>query len=122
MDECETLCTRLVIMVNGTFRCLGSMQHLKNKYGQGYSLKIQTRSPESMPLRQYVEATFPGSRLTDVNHKQLSYEIPQTQIDWAFLFGAMENAKAGFDVEEYSVSQTTLEQIFINFAQDKHVV
>ena len=26
------LCTRLAIMVNGQFKCLGSIQHLKNKY------------------------------------------------------------------------------------------
>ena len=31
MEECEALCTRLAIMVNGRFKCLGSIQHLKNK-------------------------------------------------------------------------------------------
>ena len=31
MEECEALCNRLVIMVNGAFRCLGSIQHLKTK-------------------------------------------------------------------------------------------
>ena len=32
MEECEALCTRIAIMVNGQFKCLGSIQHLKNKY------------------------------------------------------------------------------------------
>jgi len=31
MEECEALCTRLAIMVNGTFKCLGTIQHLKYK-------------------------------------------------------------------------------------------
>lgn len=31
MEECEALCTRLAIMVNGTFQCLGTIQHLKYK-------------------------------------------------------------------------------------------
>lgn len=31
MEECEALCTRLAIMVNGQFKCLGSCQHLKNR-------------------------------------------------------------------------------------------
>lgn len=35
MEECEALCTRLAIMVNGEFKCLGSTQHLKNKFAQG---------------------------------------------------------------------------------------
>ena len=31
MDECEAMCTRMSIMVNGKFKCLGSPQHLKTK-------------------------------------------------------------------------------------------
>ena len=31
MEECEALCGRLAIMVNGKFRCIGSIQHLKNR-------------------------------------------------------------------------------------------
>lgn len=31
MEECEALCTRLAIMVQGQFRCLGSLQHIKNR-------------------------------------------------------------------------------------------
>lgn len=38
MEECEALCTRLAIMVNGQFKCLGSTQHLKAKFGRGYIL------------------------------------------------------------------------------------
>ena len=43
MDECEALCTRLAIMVNGRFQCLGSPQRLKAKFGEGYSLIIKIR-------------------------------------------------------------------------------
>ena len=43
MEECEALCTRLAIMVNGRFQCLGSTQHLKAKFGEGYSLILKIR-------------------------------------------------------------------------------
>jgi len=33
MEEAEALSTRLGIMVNGNFKCLGTAQHLKNKFG-----------------------------------------------------------------------------------------
>ena len=36
MDEAEALSTRLAIMVNGSFKCLGTPQHIKSKYGKGY--------------------------------------------------------------------------------------
>ena len=41
MEECEALCTRLAIMVNGTFKCHGSIQHLKNRFGSGYTLTLR---------------------------------------------------------------------------------
>lgn len=48
MEECEALCTRMAIMVNGRFRCLGSVQHLKNRWeytpGQHFTHKL-TRTP-----------------------------------------------------------------------------
>ena len=41
MEECEALCTKLAIMVNGKFKCLGSTQHLKAKFGKGYILIVK---------------------------------------------------------------------------------
>ncbi len=40
MEECETLCSRLSIMAGGRFLCLGSVQHLKARFGDGYSVKV----------------------------------------------------------------------------------
>lgn len=45
MEEAEALCTRMAIMVNGEFRCLGSVQHLKLKYGNGLEIEIKTDQP-----------------------------------------------------------------------------
>ena len=44
MEECEALSTKLGIMVNGQFKCFGSVQHLKDKYGKGYTLILKTKS------------------------------------------------------------------------------
>eukprot|EP00955_Chlamydomonas_euryale_P102912 365452-Chlamydomonas_euryale.AAC.18 len=41
MEECEALCSRVGIMSEGRLRCLGSVQHLKNKYDTGYILTVQ---------------------------------------------------------------------------------
>lgn len=42
MEEAEALSTKLGIMVRGgVFRCMGSSQHIKNKYGVGYELEIK---------------------------------------------------------------------------------
>ena len=41
MDEAESLCDNIAIMINGRFACYGSPGHLKSQYGQGYSLVIK---------------------------------------------------------------------------------
>lgn len=44
MDECEALCDRLGIMVDGQMKCLGNIQYLKKKYGQGFTVMVKLRT------------------------------------------------------------------------------
>ncbi|KAF5917591.1 hypothetical protein HPG69_000054 [Diceros bicornis minor] len=64
MEECEALCTRLAIMAQGQFKCLGSPQHLKSKFGSGYALQAKVRSNGQQKALQefkaFVDLTFPG--------------------------------------------------------------
>ena len=39
MEECEALCTRLAIMVNGQFQCIGSVQHIKSRFGYDHVIE-----------------------------------------------------------------------------------
>ena len=50
MDEAETLCKRMGIMVNGEFVCLGKANEIKDKYGFGYELNIRIK-----PLTEELE-------------------------------------------------------------------
>lgn len=51
MDECEALCTRLAIMVNGEFKCIGSVQHLKNKFSNDFTLMIKLKKDPIEPQK-----------------------------------------------------------------------
>lgn len=53
MAECEALCSRVGIMVNGSLCCLGTPQQLKSTYGQGYRLKIRAAG-QIEALKEYV--------------------------------------------------------------------
>lgn len=41
MAECEALCPRIGIMAAGRLRCLGSAQHLKTRFGQGFQVEMK---------------------------------------------------------------------------------
>lgn len=124
MEECEALCTRIAIMVNGQFKCLGSPQHLRTKFGEGYTLicRVAGLQPDTQPLKDYIANTFPGSTLKDEHQGYLHYQLIAENKTWANLFGIMEQAKKEFNIEDYSVSQTTLEQVFMNFTRAQRVV
>ena len=47
MEEAEALSTKMGIMVRGgVFRCYGSSQHIKNKFGVGYEIEIKIEKPK----------------------------------------------------------------------------
>ena len=45
MEEAEALCTKMGIMVAGQFKCFGSSQHLKDKYGTGFEVEVKIQYP-----------------------------------------------------------------------------
>eukprot|EP00351_Strombidinopsis_sp_SopsisLIS2011_P000570 CAMPEP_0116887468 /NCGR_PEP_ID=MMETSP0463-20121206/21967_1 /TAXON_ID=181622 /ORGANISM="Strombidinopsis sp, Strain SopsisLIS2011" /LENGTH=100 /DNA_ID=CAMNT_0004550217 /DNA_START=300 /DNA_END=602 /DNA_ORIENTATION=+ len=51
MEEAEALSTKMGIMVRGgIFRCFGSSQHLKSKFGTGYELEVKISKPSNEDL------------------------------------------------------------------------
>ena len=45
MEEAEALSSRIAIQVDGQIKCLGSVQHIKNKFGKGLELEIKVKIP-----------------------------------------------------------------------------
>uniref|UniRef100_A0A0N4Z6E8 ABC transporter domain-containing protein n=1 Tax=Parastrongyloides trichosuri TaxID=131310 RepID=A0A0N4Z6E8_PARTI len=124
MEECEALCTSLSIMVYGKFKCYGSPQHIKSKYGSGYTLLI--RMDESSNIDNVIETIlnkFPGSTLKEEHAMQLNFELRKTkQTTWSKLFEELEELVEPLKIQDYSLSQTTLEQVFLEFSRDAAMV
>uniref|UniRef100_A0A8D0NBY8 P-type phospholipid transporter n=1 Tax=Sus scrofa TaxID=9823 RepID=A0A8D0NBY8_PIG len=121
MEECEALCTRMAIMVNGRFRCLGSVQHLKNRFGDGYTIvvRIAGSNPDLQPVQEFFGHAFPGSVLKEKHRNMLQYQLPSSLSSLARIFSVLSQSKKRLHIEDYSVSQTTLDQVFVNFAKDQ---
>ena len=45
MEEAETLCKRIAIMVDGQFKCLATSDEIKEKYGYGFEINLQINNP-----------------------------------------------------------------------------
>uniref|UniRef100_A0A452I392 P-type phospholipid transporter n=1 Tax=Gopherus agassizii TaxID=38772 RepID=A0A452I392_9SAUR len=115
MEECEALCTRLAIMVKGTFKCLGTIQHLKYKFGDGYIVTMKIKAPQPglcpdpSPAERFIQVNFPGSLQREKHYNMLQYQICSSSL--ARIFRLLISNKENLNIEEYSVSQTTLDQV-----------
>ncbi|KAM5273642.1 ATP-binding cassette sub-family A member 13 [Ctenodactylus gundi] len=120
MEECEAVCTRLAIMVDGSFRCLGSPQHIKNRFGDGYTVKVWLHQEGNQPstLSSCLKCHFPEIQFKGQRLNLLEYSVPKRWGCFADLFQVLENNKTVWNIEHYSVSPATLEQVFMNFATE----
>ncbi|OWF36066.1 ATP-binding cassette sub-family A member 5 [Mizuhopecten yessoensis] len=129
MEEADALCNRVAIMVNGKLQCLGETQHLKNKYGSGYMLEMKLRlsggggadlDTRMEALEEEMKNLFPEARCQEKFAERVHYTIPRNSVQsLATAFTALEQAKAKYSLEEYSFSQSTLEQVFLQFAKQQ---
>ena len=122
MEECEALCTRLVIMVNGQFKCLGSLQHLKSKFGNGYKLAVRLDEfTNREDFFQFMKSNFPDSIMLETHRNLFEYILPfNDATKLSNIFGMLEKNRTNLKIKDYSVSQSTLDQIFVNFAKGQN--
>jgi len=130
MDETEVLCTNIGIMVNGELKCLGSLQHLKSKYGEGYTLLAKIKLDEEKEggasnndedkvnaFISFVLDRFRPSELKESRDGFVNIHISDNStVLLSKLFATVEACKDHYSIEYYVVTQAKLEQIFLNFA------
>ena len=195
MEEAETLCKRMGILVDGQFKCLATKDEIKEKYGYGYEINLQINNPnikelyekykileqdksaqvnfnnigfflkkyklaifnkllnkESLGGKIYeeIEANgfvffekiitwiyylenalnmikiileyFPEIHCTDYGDNNLVFKIKRNKNEKeksiGFLFGIIEENKNKYNIEQYFLQLTSLEQIFNKFAKE----
>ncbi|GFV70897.1 ATP-binding cassette sub-family A member 3 [Trichonephila clavipes] len=128
MEESEALCNRLAIMVNGRLQCLGSIQQLKSKYGQGYTIIIKMKKEHQdnqeavNAIKTHVQSNLPGANLKDEHQGMVQYHVVDPSISLSRLFKFMSSMKNQFELEDYLISDTSLEQIFLTFARAQRIM
>jgi len=190
MEEAEALATKMGIMVNGNLQCLGTSQHIKNKFGGGYEIEVKLDIPTDKRIEatmkslkcsaeerldhSHVDRILDASQLQDLKaeihhngsgsaiHNELikGHVSAKQFVEWILMetdgiklkeylrqnfgsmtliehfqsffrfkteakivigkfFGSLEDKKQELNILQYSIRQTTIEQIFNNFAVGK---
>lgn len=66
-------------------------------------------SPELEPVESFMESSFPGCVQREKHYNTLQYEIASSSL--ARIFQLVVANKDRLSIEDYSVSQTTLDQV-----------
>ena len=141
MEEADALCTRIGIMVNGELKSLGTPQELKRMYGGGYRVIIRLNEKlvsddiqsqetilkllqeeydgedyESVPKSNSEESsvTFVA---TNSSMTLKTYNVQREGISFGKLFELIESKSEELGIMDYSVSQTTMDEVFRKFAK-----
>ncbi len=80
MEECEALCSRIGIMVNGRLTCLGGAQHLKSRFGADYLIDVSIHDPaDRQRMTEFILSTFPGSTVFESHGSSVKYKVLKHQ-------------------------------------------
>ncbi|RWS26575.1 ATP-binding cassette sub-family A member 3-like protein [Leptotrombidium deliense] len=119
MDECEHLCSLIAIMVKGTFRCLGSTQHLKTKFGKGFTiiLKLNPNLKNIDAVIADFSKALPKAIIKDKHSTQITYHLDDPNVRLGDVFRYLDAIKKKYKLEDYQLTDSDLEQIFLSFAK-----
>jgi ATP-binding cassette subfamily A (ABC1) protein 3 len=133
LDEASAVSDRLAIMQAGTLRCIGTLAHLKARFGLHYNVDVQPHSALSLGAADSLAAdkvfadaadaalAAPGAPFTlkeiDPATGTRSYRFPP-DADVAALFQALLAAKAAGAIQSFAVSFATLRDLFLRIARE----
>jgi len=103
-------------MKAGRLECLGSCQHLKERFGASYQIEIKCHPSLTEHCLQRCLEFIPEAQLEE-RHGDCFRLVAGAGLDLAKVFDDLEREKAALGILGYCVSQSTLEQIFNKFAK-----
>jgi len=117
MEEADILCTRIGIVSKGNLKCLGSNVRLKNKFGEGYSLNLNFEPEDEGHITEFVNRILPHAKMEESFAGNCTYHIPSSGFLMSELLEEMISHKDTAKIQDWGVTQTTLEDVFLNIVR-----
>ncbi|KAI8606351.1 P-loop containing nucleoside triphosphate hydrolase protein [Dissophora ornata] len=131
MEEADILSDRIAIMTLGRLRCIGTSLHLKELYGSGFRLNISSKPGKLQEACESVEKQILKGfnfRRIDKFTNATTYEFDPQQQDrqgqtastgqLSRVFSCLSQAGMFPAIEDWGLSQTTLEDVFIKIVTE----
>ncbi|XP_012584884.1 PREDICTED: ATP-binding cassette sub-family A member 7-like [Condylura cristata] len=98
----------------------GTLRVAHSRFGAGHTLTLRVPAARPGPAVAFLTETFPGAELREAHGSRLCFQLPPGgPCSLARVFGELAARGREHGVEEFSVSQTTLEEVFLYFSKDQ---
>jgi ATP-binding cassette subfamily A (ABC1) protein 3 len=124
MEEAESVCSRVGIIVDGKMKCLGSLQRIKSVYGTGYDVQLKPGLENQVPTcKTFMESKLPASILVEEHGRTLKYTVPRESVaSVSSIFETVGKLSLDIGMSEFGVCQTSLEQVFLHFGKQQRIL
>lgn len=117
MEECEALCNRLAIMVDGQFHCFGTVPHLKKQFGEGNIIEVDlTEEPVAESDILAPLTSLPGMTTSEQVGKRMIFQV-ESQVQLSILFQVLNKLRNMGHITAFTLRQASLDNVFVNFVR-----
>ena len=130
MDEAKLLSDRICIMKACKLRCSGTPLFLKQRFGVGYNFLAVFESPEISHDKERLQRAannllslstkhMKGCKIQRIGGKEVTIRLPAEQEEGLVRFlKELENQRSDMNIGAFGVENASLEEIFIDLAED----
>ncbi|XP_043289977.1 uncharacterized protein ldd isoform X2 [Venturia canescens] len=120
VTECENLCNRVGILARAGLRCIGSVQHLKHKFGEGYVAFLRFGLPISpKDLKEAIARHLPTGLISSRQAMAARLLIPRSnEVTLSSTFLRVKQLAEELKATDYTLTQSSLDQVLVNFSEE----
>ena len=89
---------------------------MKNRHGAGYALRINTHYSNEDNVERFIQQILPSAVLVERLAGNMNFRIPNLVV--SELFEQMEFNKEKVGIQDWGISQTTIEDVFMKIVKD----
>ncbi|XP_067204074.1 uncharacterized protein ldd isoform X2 [Linepithema humile] len=118
--ECENLCNRVGILARAGLRCIGTPQHLKHKFGEGYIAFLRFSQPvTATELREAILKYLPQATISSRQATAARLLLPRSQdVALSVSFSMVKLLAEELKATDYTLTQSSLDQVLVNFSEE----
>lgn len=119
MKDVEAFADRVAVMQDGVLRTVGTVEDLKMRYGQNYTLIVKTTSPEAVKKAiASVLKQMPEAILKEQHAFEATLEIPAYGRPYSQMFMEFEKLKKENRWKNFVLNKEDMDQIFYDLVTD----